>query len=192
MNSDLIILVVQIIAALGVVISVIYLGIQIHQQNEITKAQFGHSLTQRLYDRYFNTTKDKEFSLFLSQDWSADDLTNEERWRVNHFIMMCLVDLFDVYDKVENKFVEKKHLDIRINALGLGVMKTEAGISVWNYMKSRLGVMKTEAGISVWNYMKSTRSEKFVEWFEEEIYQNEIDIDESRADKLKDLNIIRK
>ena len=123
MNSDLIILVVQIIAALGVVISVIYLGIQIHQQNEITKAQFGHSLTQRLYDRYFNTTKDQEFSLFLSQDWSADDLTNEERWRVNHFIMMCLVDLFDVYDKVENKFVEKKHLDIRINALRLGVMK---------------------------------------------------------------------
>ena len=105
MNSEIIILVVQIIAALGVVISVIYLGVQIHQQNEITKAQFGHSLTQRLYDRYFNTTKDKEFSLFLSQDWSSDDLTNEERWRVNHFIMMCLVDLFDVYDKVENKFV---------------------------------------------------------------------------------------
>ena len=173
MNSEIIILVVQIIAALGVVISVIYLGVQIHQQNEITKAQFGHSLTQRLYDRYFNTTKDQEFSLFLSQDWSADDLTNEERWRVDHFIMMCLVDLFDVYDKVENKFVEKKHLDIRINAL-------------------RLGVMKTEAGISVWNYMKSTRSKKFIEWFEEEIYQNEIDIDESRADKLKDLNIIRK
>ena len=67
MNSEIIILVVQIIAALGVVISVIYLGVQIHQQNEITKAQFGHSLTQRLYDRYFNTTKDKEFSLFLSQ-----------------------------------------------------------------------------------------------------------------------------
>ena len=52
--------------------------------------------------------------------------------------------------------------------------------------------MKTEAGISVWNYMKSTRSKKFIEWFEEEIYQNEIEIDESRVDKLKDLNIIRK
>ena len=45
MNSEIIILVVQIIAALGVVISVIYLGVQIHQQNEITKAQF---LTWRL------------------------------------------------------------------------------------------------------------------------------------------------
>ena len=47
MDSDLIILIVQVIAALGVVVSVVYLGIQIHQQNEITKAQFGHSLTQR-------------------------------------------------------------------------------------------------------------------------------------------------
>ena len=71
MNSEIIILVVQIIAALGVVISVIYLGVQIHQQNEITKAQFGHSLTQRLYDRYFNTTKDKEFSLFFRSEFRS-------------------------------------------------------------------------------------------------------------------------
>ena len=62
MNSEIIILVVQIIAALGVVISVIYLGVQIHQQNEITKAQFGHSLTQRQYERYFATAKDGEFA----------------------------------------------------------------------------------------------------------------------------------
>ena len=48
-NQDVIILVVQIIAALGVVVSVVYLGMQIKQQNIITKAQFGHSLTQRLY-----------------------------------------------------------------------------------------------------------------------------------------------
>ena len=56
MNSETIVLIVQVIAAFGVVVSVIYLGIQIHQQNEITKAQFGHSLTQRQYDRFFQTT----------------------------------------------------------------------------------------------------------------------------------------
>ena len=49
MGAETIIIVVQVIAALGVVVSVVYLGIQIHQQNEITKAQFGHSLTQRQY-----------------------------------------------------------------------------------------------------------------------------------------------
>ena len=69
MDSDLIILVVQIIAALGVVVSVIYLGVQIHQQNEITKAQFGHSLTQRQYERYFATARDGEFADFLSKDY---------------------------------------------------------------------------------------------------------------------------
>ena len=58
MNSDLIILIVQVIAALGVVISVIYLGVQIHQQNEITKAQFGHSLTQRQYESCLLYTSD--------------------------------------------------------------------------------------------------------------------------------------
>ena len=51
-ERELIILIVQIIAALGVVVSVVYLGVQINQQNKITKAQFGHSLTQRLYERY--------------------------------------------------------------------------------------------------------------------------------------------
>ena len=38
MNTEFILFIVQIIAAVGVVISVIYLGVQIHQQNEITKA----------------------------------------------------------------------------------------------------------------------------------------------------------
>ena len=134
MDTDFILFIVQIIAAAGVVISVIYLGVQIHQQNEITKASFGHSLTQRLYDRYFNTTKDSEFSEFLSKDWSSDDLTATDKWRINHFIIMCLVDIFDVYDKVEQGFVEKKHLDIRMNSLRLGVMKSDAGKGIWAYM----------------------------------------------------------
>ena len=48
MTNDSIVLIVQIIAAMGVVVSVVYLAIQIHQQNQITKAQFGHSLTLSL------------------------------------------------------------------------------------------------------------------------------------------------
>ena len=71
MGAETIIIIVQVIAALGVVVSVVYLGIQIHQQNEITKAQFGHSLTQRQYERYFATAKDSEFADFLAKDWSG-------------------------------------------------------------------------------------------------------------------------
>lgn len=110
MSTDIILLVVQAIAAVGVVVSVVYLGVQIHQQNEITTATFGHSLTQRLYVRYFQTTKDAEFSEFLSQDWGREDLCNKETWRITRFIIMCLVDLFNVYDKVKQVYVEKNIL----------------------------------------------------------------------------------
>ena len=160
MNSDFIILIVQIIAALGVVVSVIYLGVQIHQQNEITKAQFGHSLTQRQYERYFATAKDGEFANFLSKDWSSDELTDAENWRSTMFIIMCLVDIFDVYEKVKKGFVDKKHLDIRMNALKFGTMKTD---------KAR----------SAWDFWKTTRDQDFINWFESEIYgEGQLDADE--------------
>ena len=95
MNSEAIILGVQVIAALGVVVSVVYLGVQIRQQNVITKAQFGHHLTERLYERYFETAKDAEFAQFLSRDWDSKDLNVADSYRVMHFVMMCLVDVFD-------------------------------------------------------------------------------------------------
>jgi len=41
-DREIIILFVQVIASLGVVVSVVYLGIQIHHKCN-TKAQFGHS-----------------------------------------------------------------------------------------------------------------------------------------------------
>ncbi|MEC8955959.1 MAG: hypothetical protein VYA14_02180 [Pseudomonadota bacterium] len=153
--NEYILLGVQIIAALGVIVSVVYLAVQIHQQNEITKAEFGHSLTHRMYERYFNTSKDDEFSNFLSKDWSnTENLSDSERWRVAVFVNMILVDIFDTYDKVEKGFVDKSHLEMRIHMLKLGTMKTE--------------IAKT-----TWNYWKGTRDQKFIEWFDGEIYDNE-------------------
>ena len=141
-------------AAFGVVVSVIYLGIQIHQQNEITKAQFGHSLTQRQYERYFHTAKDGNYAEFLAKDWSSDSLSDGDRWRAAMFIVMCLVDVFDVYEKVKKGFVDKKHLDIRMNAL-------------------KFGTMKTDAARNTWDFWKLTRDDEFINWFENEIYGEE-------------------
>ena len=123
MNAETIIIIVQMVAAFGVVVSVIYLGIQIHQQNEITKAQFGHSLTHRMYERYFNTSIDKEFSNFLSKDWAAGELDNADKWRVAVYVNALLVDIFDTYEKVEKGFVDETHLKMRMHMLKLGTMK---------------------------------------------------------------------
>ena len=67
------------------------------------------------------------------------------------FIIMCLVDIFDVYEKVEKKFVDKKHLDIRMNAL-------------------KFGTMKTDKAKATWDFWKMTRDQTFIDWFESEIY----------------------
>ena len=150
--NEIILLIVQVIAALGVIVSVVYLGIQIRQQNEITKAEFGHSLSNRMYERYFNTSKDDEFSKFLSKDWSdTEKLSDSERWRVAVFVNMILVDIFDTYDKVKKGFVDESHLEMRIHML-------------------KLGTMKTDIAKMTWNYWKSTRDNQFIEWFESEIY----------------------
>ena len=151
MSTETIIIIVQMVAAFGVVISVIYLGIQIHQQNEITKAQFGHSLTHRMYERYFNTSKDKEFSNFLSKDWAAGELDNADKWRVAVYVNALLVDIFDTYEKVEKGFVDETHLKMRIHML-------------------KLGTMKAPIAQSTWKYWKGIKSKEFVEWFETEIY----------------------
>ena len=150
MSAETIIIIVQMVAAFGVVVSVIYLGIQIHQQNEITKAQFGHSLTHRMYERYFNTSKDKEFSNFLSKDWAAGELDNADKWRVAVYVNALLVDIFDTYEKVEKGFVDETHLKMRMHML-------------------KLGTMKAPIAQSTWKYWRGIKSKEFVEWFETEI-----------------------
>ena len=151
MSTETVIIIVQMVAAFGVVVSVIYLGIQIHQQNEITKAQFGHSLTHRMYERYFNTSKDKEFSNFLSKDWAAGELDNADKWRVAVYVNALLVDIFDTYEKVEKGFVDETHLKMRMHML-------------------KLGTMKAPIAQSTWKYWRGIKSKEFVEWFETEIY----------------------
>ena len=151
MSAETIIIIVQMVAAFGVVVSVIYLGIQIHQQNEITKAQFGHSLTHRMYERYFNTSKDKEFSNFLSKDWAAGELDNADKWRVAVYVNALMVDIFDTYEKVEKGFVDESHLKMRMHML-------------------KLGTMKAPIAQSTWKYWRGIKSKEFVEWFETEIY----------------------
>ncbi len=173
-NQEIIVLMVQIVAALGVVVSVVYLGLQIKQQNMITKAQFGHSLTQRLYDRYFQTSKDLEYAQFMSTDWHADKYDPVEGWRISMAIMTYLVDLFDVYDKVQEGLVDKSHLDTRMRTL-------------------KLGVMKTPIAKGVWQQWKGNRSQEFIDWFESEIYPDtESHLDESVFKESADqLNITR-
>ena len=144
-------------------------------QNKITKAQFGHSLTQRLYERYFETSTNKDYAEFLAKDWNADDLTPTDITRIQMAVITYLVDIFDVYDKVQEGLVNKSHLETRMNTL-------------------KLGVMKTTAAKVVWSYWKNNREQSFIDWFESEIYDDEAAGNVSLEESLKmskEVNTVR-
>jgi len=95
-----------------------------------------------------------EFSNFVSKDWGSEDLSDTDQWRVTMFIITLLVDIFDVYEKVEKGFVEENHLKMRMHAL-------------------KLGIMKTKRARGVWDFWKLSRDQKFIDWFESEIYEDD-------------------
>jgi len=151
MIIDNILGIVQIISGLAVIASVVYLAREVSQTSKIVRAQFGHGLTSRLYERYFLSAKDKEFAAFLSKDWSKDSMEDYEYWRITLWINTILVDLFDTYDQHRQKLIDDTHLKMRVTLLKTGLMRTKMGEPTWR----------------IW---REARDPEFVEWFEREFF----------------------
>ena len=131
MTLQTLIILAQFVAALGVISSVVYLAIQVRQNAKITKAQFGHSLTSRLYERYFQSAKDQECCQFLSKYWSEDVLDDYEYWCIKLWINTYLVNLFETYDQHGQEMVDETNLNMRMKMLKTGIMKTRMGRPTW-------------------------------------------------------------
>tara|TARA_S200000501_G_C20790866_1_gene729452 strand:+ start:69 stop:611 length:543 start_codon:yes stop_codon:yes gene_type:complete len=163
--------IVQIISGLAVIASVVYLAREVLQTSKIVRAQFGHGLTSRLYERYFLSAKDKEFSKFLAKDWSKDGMEDYEYWRVTLWINTILVDLFDTYDQHRQNLIDSTHLKMRVTLLKTGLMKTKMGEPTWR----------------IW---KEARDPEFVEWFENEFFGQTLStIDEATNPEWERLNM---
>ena len=135
------------------------------------RAQFGHGLTSRLYERYFLSAKDKEFSKFLAKDWSKDGMEDYEYWRVTLWINTILVDLFDTYDQHRQNLIDSTHLKMRVTLLKTGLMKTKMGEPTWR----------------IW---KEARDPEFVEWFENEFFGRTLSaLDEATNPEWERLNM---
>tara|TARA_E500000331_G_scaffold209397_1_gene200756 strand:+ start:179 stop:619 length:441 start_codon:yes stop_codon:yes gene_type:complete len=115
--------IVQIISGLAVIASVVYLAREVSQTSKIVRAQFGSGLTSRVYERYFLSAKDKEFSKFLAKDWSKDGMEEYEYWRVMLWINTLLVDLIDTYDQYRQDLIDSTYLKMRVTLLKTGLMQ---------------------------------------------------------------------
>ena len=154
MNWEAVGAVGELIGAIGLFVSIFYLAVQVNQQNEITRAQFGFSLSQRLYERFFKTAQDPKFCELLSRDWANTELEGSERWQAGMYINTLFVDIFDTYDKIEIGMADKIQLQMRMNLL-------------------KSGIMKLDQAKMLWNLWKPTRPTQFTQWFENEVFDGE-------------------
>ena len=83
MNGDTIVDIAQVISSFAMVISVIYLGIQIRQNQKIMKLEFGYKLNERLYKRYFESSHNEIFAKLLSRNWREEEFEDHDYWRMN-------------------------------------------------------------------------------------------------------------
>ena len=81
----------QLISSLAMVVSVIYLAKKISEEKIAKKMEFGFNLTHRLYQRYFQSTQNENFTKFLSQDWSKENFDDHEYWRMMLWYNTCPV-----------------------------------------------------------------------------------------------------
>ena len=160
----------QIVEGALLPLSLIYLAIEAQLNVKLTKAQFSHTLTDRLYERYLSSTQNEEFVSFLAKDFSSDELTDEDQWRITLWTNAMLVDLFDTFEQRESGLATEEQLTMRVNLLKLGLMQTQGARAAW----------------SLW---KPSKDASFVEWFESEFYDEKFD--EETAEITTSLNMRR-
>ena len=163
----------QIISSFAMVGSVIYLGIQLHQNRIMMKLDFGYKLNERLYRRYFESSHNENFAKFLSRNWREEDFENHEYWRMTLWIQTCLVDLFDSYDQFKNNMIDESHLNMRIHLI-------------------KSGIMETKMGIPTWNFWKQGRDKEFIEWFEIQVFGNLLNMEGGISNEFDELNMAKK
>ena len=107
---------------------------------------------------------------FLAKDFSSDELTDEDQWRITLWTNAMLVDLFDTFEQRESGLATEEQLDMRLNLL-------------------KLGLMQTQGARAAWSLLKPSKDASFVEWFESELYDGKFD--EEAAEITTSLNMRR-
>jgi|TARA_Y100000994_G_scaffold77007_1_gene63602 hypothetical protein len=173
MIGELFVNIAQIVTGFAMVASVIFLGVQIRQNQIMMKLDFGYKLNERLYRRYFESSHNQEFAKLLSRNWREEEFEDHDYWRMTLWIQTCLVDIFDSYDQFKSGVIDESHLNIRMHLI-------------------KSGIMETKMGIPTWNFWKQSRSEEFVNWFENEVFGRELEIEGGVLDEFDELNMVKK
>ena len=138
----------QVVGAIGVILSVLYLALQIKHSTTLSQSETLQTLTTRVCDRILSVTTDESLARLIAADWNSEELTKVERLRIFYWVYAVLTDLRDIYHHYELKIIPYEILIGRTQLI-------------------KKGMFKTAIGQRVWEEHKDAYDANFVKWFEE-------------------------
>lgn len=143
----------ELISAIGVIASILYLAIQVRQNTLSTRASTIHSLTTRMNERLLLVASNDELAELLTLDWEDDELSPTQKTKLRYWLSAIITDLRDIYFQHQMGIVPKSTLNARVAII-------------------RRRIFRTEIGLDLWLGLKDAYEDDFVQWFNQEVGVN--------------------
>lgn len=154
MTSETVSLTIDIVGALGVIASLIYLARQIRQNTVTAESSMLAQLTDRLQQRMLLVVEQPHVAELISLDWDQTELSETQRRQIMFWIAAVLVDLADIFRQTSLGVVPQDVLDSRVTVI-------------------RAGIFRSNIGRDIWVMMSPAYSEDFRRWFEREVIDSD-------------------
>ncbi len=150
MERETISLAVDVIGAVGVIASLIYLATQIRQNTVTAESAMLAQLTYRLHERMLMVVDNPQVAELISLDWDQTELSSTQRRQIMFYVAAILIDLADIFRQRQLKVVSADVLEARVVVF-------------------RAGIFTTDIGREMWNMMRPAYPEDFAAWFEQRV-----------------------
>jgi len=144
---------IQIISALGVIASMLYLAIQIKQSTTSARSNTQQQLTERIHNRLLLVATNSELAGLISCDWETTKFTVIQKTQISYWLSAIITDIKGIHAQYKLGLVSKSTLQGRITVI-------------------KRGVFNTDIAVMVWENIKGESEPEFIRWFEEHIINN--------------------
>lgn len=141
---------IQIISAVGVIASMLYLGIQIKQNTTSARSTTQQQLTERIHSRLLLVATNSELAALICADWKTTTFTDVQRTQISYWLSAIITDIKGIHAQYKLGLISKSALHGRITVI-------------------KQGVFNTDIAIAVWDNIKGESEPDFIKWFEKNI-----------------------
>lgn len=148
---------IEIIGALGVMASILFLSLQIRQYTTATRSATLQALTNRVHDRLLLVPSNPELAQLISSDWTGE-LDEVQRTQLFYWLSAAIVDVKDIYNQYRMGIIPADFLESRMRIF-------------------RRNLFQSPPAQHVWQNMRGAYEDDFILWFEQQIAQGAVERD---------------